>query len=142
MSDIGLLANEYQTASELARQINVVATRLKREHHDLPAPAGASGSELAVRRRDLGHLIGAVARLLDAEDGGDPVPAIPASFVQQARVAHGGALEYYRQDLRELAGLLADPSARLGERDLALLDELATFADAESSRVFRRLLRK
>lgn len=142
MSDIGLLANEYQTASELARQINFVATQLKREHHGLPAPVGSSGSELAARRRDLGHLIGEVARLLDAEGEGDPAPAIPASFVQQARVTHGGALEYYRQDLRDLAGRLGDPAARLGEQDLALLDELATFADAESSRVFRRLLRK
>ena len=142
MSDIGLLANEYQTAAELAQRINYVVTLLKKRHYRLPGADAIDGAELAAQQRDLGDLVTRLAALLDPQGGQEPSLGIPGSFVQQIRAAHGGTLDYYRQDLREVATKLISGSPALGESDIAILDELATFADAESTRVFRRLLRK
>ena len=58
------------------------------------------------------------------------------------RTEKGGELNYYVDDLRNTASRLRKESCALTDADLALLDNLAATSSAETSRVYRRLMRK
>jgi len=52
-----------------------------------------------------------------------------------------GDLAYFLDDLERVAARLRDEPAQLTDVDFDLLDQLAAAADAETSSVFRRLMR-
>src|SRR5437016_2830596 len=78
-----------------------------------------------------------------AASGATPGAAarVPGALVARLRAARQGDLAYYLEDLEKAAARLRQGIDALTEADLALLDELAGAADAETSSVFRRLMR-
>ena len=65
--------------------------------------------------------------------------AVP--LVTRLRRERQGDLDYYLEDLEGIAARLREGVKALTDADLDRLDALASAADAETSSVFRRLMR-
>lgn len=148
MSDVSVLSHEYKTASELSQTLNDALILVKKAHWALPGAGEISEEALANARTSLANIVATIAQLLGAPDVGEEAPealsapAVSGGLVSRVREEHSGDLAYFLEDLAALALRLRGPSARLTDADLRLLDELASAADAETSNVFRRLMRK
>jgi len=148
MGDVSVLSHEYKTASDLSQALNDALIVLKRTHWSLPGATDISAEALGSARVTLANLVGALAQLLRASTGDQSAQQVPSGtqvsggLVSRLREEHTGDLAYFLDDLSTLGAKLSERSASLTDADLALLDELATAADAETSNVFRRLMRK
>jgi len=144
VSDVSVLSHEYKASSELSRAINHALILVKKQQLGLLG-AGPATDEAVVRaRRDLSEIVAAVAVLLGAETPAREAAAasrVPGVLVARLRSERRGDLDWYLEDLTRLAGVLADPARAVSADDLALLDQLAAAADAETSAVFRKLMR-
>jgi hypothetical protein len=60
----------------------------------------------------------------------------------QLRSERRGDLDYYLHDLAELANHLREGPWSLTDDDLDMLDHLASVADAHTTSLFRRLMRR
>jgi hypothetical protein len=145
MSDMSVLSHEYKTASELSQHISTALILLKKVYYHLPG-------EEAVRSKELDHHRHALATILTTLVGLLTVPrpepvtstlgvSIPETLVMRLQAERQGDLIYYLDDLARVAERLREQPFQLDDADLALLDQLATVADAEASSVYRRLMR-
>ena len=140
MSDVSVLTYEYDRDSDLSQTINRALIDLKKARYQATSPQGdeESGDRIA-------DIVDTLVTLLQPLEGrridGASAARIPAALVARVRARHQGDLVYYLEDLARVARLLRAHPPPLSGRDLALLDDLATVADAETSRVFRRLMR-
>ena len=148
MSDTSVLAQEYTAASELSQLISEALIVLKKAHLDL---AGAEHIPAQVVEREsrrlgamlaaLGALLGATSNSSASEDEIADEVQIPAALVKRLEDEHRGDLDYFLDDIRQVAAALRDGARPLKPADLQLLDQIADVADAEASSVFRRLMR-
>lgn len=144
MSDVSVLSHEYKTSSELSRAINHALILLKKQQLGLLGAGPVSDEAVAGARRHLGDIVGAVAVLLGAETPAREAAAasrVPGVLVARLRSERRGDLDWYLQDLTRLTGVLKDPATEVSADALALLDQIAAAADAETSAVFRKLMR-
>jgi hypothetical protein len=147
MSDVSVLSHEYKTASELSQILNDALILVKKSHWALPGAGEISEEALTRARTSLANIVASLAQLLGAPNVGEEAPevlsapAVSGSLVSRVREEHSGDLSYFLDDLAALARRLREPETRLTDADLRLLDELASAADAETSNVFRRLMR-
>ncbi len=148
MGDVSVLSHEYKTASDLSQALNDALIVVKKVHWSLPGASDISTQTLAAARVALASIVTTLAQLLRASTGdrsaqevssGTPVSG---GLVSRLREEHGGDLAYFLDDLTALGAKLPEAGQRLADSDLVLLDELSTAADAETSSVFRRLMRK
>lgn len=148
MGDVSVLSHEYKTASELSQALNDALILLKKSHWALPGASEISAETLAAARSSLANIVAALAQLLRASTGDEGAQQASAGapvsggLVSRLREEHSGDLAYFLDDLGALAAKLREPAQSLSDTNLGLLDELATAADAETSNVFRRLMRK
>ena len=145
MSDASVLSHEYKTASELSQAITDALIALKKVRLQLPGSEAIAVDELESSRRRLAEIVEALGILLkpgaDSHLESTAATRVPGALVSRLRRERQGDLDYYLDDLKQLAAHLRQESTRLSERDLDLLDQLAAAADAETSSVFRRLMR-
>ena len=148
MSDTSVLAQEYTAASELSQLISEALIVLKKAHLDLAGaehiPAQAVEREsrrLGAMFAALGILLGATSNSSASEDEITGEVQIPAALVKRLEDEHRGDLDYFLEDITQVAAALRDGARPLTLADLQLLDQIADAADAEASSVFRRLMR-
>ena len=145
MSDVSVLSHEYKTASELSQTINRALIALKKAHDGLPGAEAITPDQLVADRQSLAQILATLIGLIAPSEGqpvnGPAAMSIPESLVAHLRAERRGDLPYYLDDLTQVATRLLTEPSRLTDADFALLDQLATAVDAETSSVFRRLMR-
>lgn len=146
MSDVSILSHEYKAATELSQTINRALILLKKTYYKLPGAEGIPPDQLEASLQCLVKIIGSLVRLLGPEratdSGSASVTHLPAAFVAKLRSERRGDLAYYHDDLEGTIRRLGGGPSQLTKADLSILDQLAAAADAETSEVFRRLMRK
>lgn len=146
MSDVSVLSHEYKTSSELSQAINTNLIVLKKVSLGLPGAEKISAAQLEASRRRLGEILDTLIGLLDLTKTKDVEVAhavhVPGAFVERLRKERRGDLMYYLQDLARLVARLREGAVQLTSEDLAVLDHLASVADAETSGVFRQMMRR
>ncbi len=145
MSDMSVLSHEYKTASELSQHISTALILLKKVHYHLPGEEAIRPEELDRHRHALATILTTLVGLLTVPRP-EPVTgvltvSIPETLVMRLQAERRGDLIYYLDDLAGVAERLREQPFQLEGADLALLDQLATVADAEASSVYRRLMR-
>ena len=145
MSDMSVLSHEYKTASDLSQSISDALITLKKALYNLPGRGMIDTEQLDRSRQNMAEILTALVGLLSPSgwqyfESANAVQ-IPGAFVGRLRTERRGDLAYYLDDLSHVAAQLQNEPLQLSDDDLALLDHLATLADAEASRVFRRLMR-
>jgi hypothetical protein len=145
MSDVSVLSHQYKTASELSQTINRAVIALKKAYLDLPGAEAITPEQCDAHRRCLAELVEVFIALL-APPGAqhlDEASAarVPGALMARLQAKRRGDLAYFLDDLERLAARLRDEPAQPTDVDFDLLDQLAAAADAETSSVFRRLMR-
>jgi hypothetical protein len=145
MSDMSVLSHEYKTASELSQHISTALILLKKVYYHLPGEEAVTPEELDRHRHVLATILTTLVSLLTVPRP-EPVTSaltvsIPETLVMRLQAERRGDLIYYLDDLARVAERLREQPFQLEDADLALLDQLATVADAEASSVYRRLMR-
>lgn len=145
MGDVSVLSHEYKAASELSQTINQAVIALKKTCWGLPGAEAITPAQVDMHRHCLAALLEAFAALL-APAGAhrlDEMTAanIPGALIARLHAERRGDLAYYVDDLQHLVARLREGPAWLAPGDFDLLDQLASAADAETSSVFRRLMR-
>jgi hypothetical protein len=147
VSELSVLSHEYKTASDLSQAINTALIAIKKLRLGLPGAEGITPEELECSRSRLVEILEAVMDLLTPAETGpqratrDAVARVPGALVTRLRTRRQGDLAYYLEELEGAATRLRQGVLALTDADLDLLDELAAAADAETSSVFRRLMR-
>lgn len=143
MSDVSVLSHEYQTASELSQTLNRALITLKKARLRVPTSETITVGQTRKSQRHWAETLVALSKLLDPEasnvDGS--TIQIPGSLVARLRQDRRGDLAYFMEDLGQTIKRLESDLSGLTDSDIALLDHVAAAADAEASRVFRRLMR-
>lgn len=145
MSDMSVLSHEYKTASELSQHISTALILLKKVYYHLPGGETVTPEELDRHRHALAAILTTLVGLLTVPRPEQAISSltvtIPETLVMRLQAERRGDLIYYLDDLSGVAERLCAQPFQLDEADLALLDHLATVADAEASSVYRRLMR-
>jgi antitoxin component of MazEF toxin-antitoxin module len=146
MSDLSVLSHEYKRVSELSQVVNQALIALKKVYMGLSGAEAITDEELDASRHNLAEVLTMLIGLLQPTTVRGVVGAaamrVPQALVARLRAERGGDLAYYLDDLRRVVARLRDKSCKLTDADFALLDQLAAAADAETSSVFRLLMRK
>ena len=147
MSEVSVLSQEYKTASELSRALNGALIVLKKVRLGLPGAETITADEVERSRHCLSEILAALRQLVKPAQAGhsratqDAVARVPGALVTRLREERRGDLDYYLEDLDGIAERLREGVGALTEADVERLDALAAVADAETSSVFRRLMR-
>lgn len=145
MGDVSVLSHEYKAASELSQTINRAVIALKKVRLALPGAEAIAPEQLDTHRRCIAELLDAFVALLTSTGahGLDEAIAakIPGALVARLQAERRGDLAYYLDDLQRVVARVRQGPAQLTAGDFDLLDQLAAAADAETSNVFRRLMR-
>lgn len=151
MSDISGLSQDYSSASELASALNRSLIVLKKRHFALPGSEQLGPAQIDEARQTLAAIVRILALLLRSGPGGDaPSEAaveaagrVPPSLISRLKDEWSGALQWRLQDLDAIAQRLSDPVTLhdMTPQDFERLDELARAAEAETSQVFRLMMR-
>ncbi len=147
VSDVSVLSQEYETASELSRALNRALITIKKKQLGLPGGEAIAPKDLDQSRKCLIATVEALLRLVRPAEPKAPgavseaAARVPGALVSRIRSIHQGDLAYYLEDLEGLVGTLKHRTPSLSSKELCLLEELAGLADAEASNVFRRLMR-
>ena len=144
MSDVGVLSQEFRTASELARELTRNLIIVKKVDEGLPGANAISPQTALDARRRLAGIAGSVGGRLDspkASESIDGAPPIPSALVARLREDRRGDLPYYLADLRRVKHRLLQ-NVTLERDDFSLLDQMAEAAELEASSIFRRLMRR
>jgi len=141
---VSVLSHEYQTASELSQTINRALITLKKARLHLPTSEELTPEQIRKSQRCLVEVLAALSGLLAPDKVNErdaSAVQIPGSLVARLRQERRGDLEYFLQDLNRTVERLGSGLPDLTDQDIGLLDHLAAAADAETSSVFRRLMR-
>lgn len=147
MSEVSVLSQEYKTASDLSRVGGAALIVLKKVRLGLPGAETITPEEVERSRRCLSDILEALSQLLQPAGADHPratqeaAARVPGALVTRLRVERQGDLDYYLEDLEGMAARLREGVDALTDADLDRLDALASAADAETSSVFRRLMR-
>lgn len=147
MSEVSVLSQEYKTASDLSQRLNAALIALKKACLDLPGAEAIGSDELACQQQYVAGVVDALLSLLAPQRsesrpaGQDGAVAVPGALVAQLRAERRGDLDYFLDDLEQVQAHLREGTGTLTQADLERLDELAAAADAQTSNVFRRLMR-
>lgn len=139
-----MLSHEYKAAAEFSQRFNRALIQVKKCSLDLIEEDSPAQEESIAYRKELALVLEDIIRLLNPQKGRRPDTAtwIPGTLIAHLLKERRGDLDYFLDDLERLAGKLREPRASLSQEDFALLDSIAASADAQTSQVFRRLMRK
>lgn len=144
MSEISVLSHEYKTAAEFSQRFNRALIQVKKHALNLNEVNAAGREEPPTYRSELALVLEDIVHLLKPQKGERLESArwIPGTLIAQLLKERRGDLDRYLADLEKVAEKLRDPEARLTQEDFQILDSIAGAADAQTSQVFRRLMRK
>lgn len=144
MSDVSVLSHEYQTVSDLAQELNGSLVALKKAVLGTEGAEAVESASLEADRLRLAEIADGLALLLDpnTEPSLSEVAArVPGALVARVREERGGDLDYFLEDLRAISCRLRNCPEQVTPEDLAFLEQIAASAEAETTKVFRRLMR-
>ena len=145
MSDVSVLSHQYKAASELSQTINRAVIALKKACLDLPGAEIITPEQCDAHRHCLVELLEAFIALLappGAQHLDDASAArVPGALMVRLQAKRRGDLAYFLDDLERVAARLRQEPVQMTTADFDLLDQLAAAADAETSSLFRRLMR-
>jgi len=144
VSDISILSQEYKTSAELAERVNQALIVLKKAHMELPGWEAIGEEELAMSKEWMLGVLTTLATQLETRSGHQASEGIvlPGPLVTRLRAERRSDMTYYLEELRLTASHLREGVSSLGMEDLTVFEQIATAADAETSTVFRRLMRR
>ncbi len=144
MSEISVLSHEYKTAAEFSQRFNRALIQVKKYSLDFIAKDAQVQAESIVYRNELALVLEDIIHLLNPqkERSLNSAKWIPGSLIAHLSKERRGDLDNFLADLEQLSSKLRHPEARLSEEDFNLLDIIAAAADAQTSQVFRRMMRK
>jgi hypothetical protein len=146
MSDVSILSNEYERASALSRSFDSTLLGLQKERRGLPRVEDTESGKLHERLLFLAKVLRTIALLIDPSQERplehEVAASVPTPLVARLRAEHEGDLPYYVSDLVRVADSLETRPATFADDDLRLLEDLAKAADAETSELFRRMMRR
>jgi hypothetical protein len=146
MSDISLLSHEYNTTSEFSQKLNHALIQLKKHFLSLPGSEEISQEDIEQSRisisKILSCLITQVNPVKATEKTEESGIVVPGSLVSRIRQERGGDIAYFLEDLNHVSSKLLDFNKELTKEDLKIIDYISTVADEQTSKVFRRLMRK
>lgn len=144
MSEISVLSHEYKAAADFSQRFNHALIQVKKYALGFTNHDKSTKKETIAHRKDLALDLESIIHLLKPQQEGASESAkwIPGSLIAHLLKERRGDLDYFLEDLDELAVKLRDPKASLSPEEFSLLDSIAGAADAQTSHVFRRLMRK
>jgi hypothetical protein len=146
MSDVSVLSHEYQSTSELSQAINTNLIVLKKVVLGLPGAENVAAAQVRVCRSRLADILEILVKLLDAQRAMrvtvSQALTVPGAVVERLKKERNGYLASYLHDLENLVARLRTAAPQLTSADFATLDHLAAIADAETSGVFRQMMRR
>jgi hypothetical protein len=146
MADSSIVSRDYQRASELAEVVSRGVLAVKRRALSLPQ-AEPDSEEL---RSALAAVLRAVVVALTERDEEDPASReavmrartlLSSELIDTITRMRSGDLTYFVEDVRRAADAISVPKPTLDDAELDALEQIAGAADAEASRVYRRMLR-
>jgi hypothetical protein len=149
MSEVSGLSYEYTGAAELSASLNGSLIVLKKSLLKLPGAERIQPDQILSARQTLATILRILVLLLRTPDEAAPEPVveasarIPPAFVVRLHEEWRGSLTWRLQDLESIADRLArvDRQPTLTAEELERLDDLARAAEAETSKVFRLMMR-
>ena len=145
MSDVAVLSHEYQTVSNFARELNQSLVALKKALVSTPGAGTVGSAALEGDRLLLAEFVDGLALLLDSDarqSQGEAAARVPGAVVARVRAEREGDLDSFLEDLRAISCRLRNYPEQITQEDVAFLDEIAASAEAETTKVFRRLMRR
>lgn len=142
MSDLSIIAHDYELNAEFARKFNDAVLNLKRVYLLRRAVTPDTQAEVEKSRRELHQLLDSL--VLALQDEGKSWTAdqaqVPADVLDRLHKRLKGELPETVLELRRVAESLSK-GADLDEAAFAALDRVCEAADATASAAFRRLRR-
>ncbi len=142
MSDLSIIAHDYELNAEFARKFNDAVLNLKRLYLLRRAITPDAQAEIEQSRSELQHLLESL--VLALQDEGKSWTAdqaqVPADVLDRLHKRLKGELAETILELRCVTESLAKGAA-LDEAAFAALDRVCEAADATASAAFRRLRR-
>jgi hypothetical protein len=150
MSDMGLLSQQYQALSALARQLRQYAVLIKRFHYHIPESAKEATTtsiNLTTACAELARVTRFLRDVIEVENEGSwpeywvANPPLPTGTIERLRAAHVYDMPLFVKRLERLAEHLEQGANTLVDKDIELLDSIVLAANADTNAVFRRLMR-
>jgi len=150
MSDMGLLSQQYQALSALARQLRQYAVQIKRFYHHIPETtkeAATTPPNLTTACAELARVARFLRDVIDVENEGAwpehwlANPPLPTGTIERLRAAHIYDRPLFMRRLERLSEHLEQGANTLVDKDIELLDSIVLAANADTNAVFRRLMR-
>ncbi|MGD0349103.1 MAG: hypothetical protein ABSB84_02145 [Verrucomicrobiota bacterium] len=142
MSDLSIIAHDYELNAEFARKFNDAVLNLKRLYLLRRAATPDTQAEIGKSRNELRHMLESLVSAL--QDEGKSWTAdqaqVPADVLDRLHKRLKGELPETILELRRVTESLANGAA-LDEAAFAALDRVCEAADATASAAFRRLRR-
>lgn len=142
MSDLSIIAHDYELNAEFARKFNDAVLNLKRLYLLHRAATQDTEGEIEKSRNELRRLLDSL--VLALQDEGKSWTAdqaqVPADVLDRLHKRLKGELRETVRELRRVTESLAKGAA-LDEAAFAALDRVCEAADATASAAFRRLRR-
>src|SRR6266446_4188839 len=142
MSDLSIIAHDYELNAEFARRFNDAVLNLKRVYLLRRAVTPDTQAEVEKSRNELGQLLESL--VLALQDEGKSWTAdqaqVPADVLERLHKRLKGELPETIVELHRVTDSLAKGAA-LDEAAFAALDRVCEAADATASAAFRRLRR-
>ena len=142
MSDLSIIAHDYELNAQFARKFNDAVLNLKRVYLLRRAATPETQGKIEQSRNELGQLLESLVSAL--QDEGKAWTAdraqVPADVLERLRKHLKGELPETVLELRHVVEALAKDAA-LDEAAFSALDRVCEAADATASAAFRRLRR-
>lgn len=142
MSDLSIIAHDYELNAEFARKFNDAVLNLKRVYLLRRAVTPDTQTEIEKSRNELRQLLESLVSAL--QDEGKPWTAdqakVPADVLERLHKRLKGEMPETIAELRRVAENLSK-SLALDETAFIVLDRVCEAADATASAAFRRLRR-
>jgi hypothetical protein len=142
MSDLSIIAHDYELNAEFARRLNDAVLNLKRVYLLRRAPTSDNQQAIEKSRNELRQLLESLISAIQGQGKSWTADQaqIPADVIDRLRKSLKGELPDTMAELRRVAEALPKGVA-LDEAAFAALDRVCEAADATASAAFRRLRR-
>jgi hypothetical protein len=144
MSETGILSQDYTNTARLFKEMNRSVVLLKKQFYGLVGVQHLSKGDILSAK----HLLAVIVKKIIDELGENSSLAqqnnefveIPPLFLKRLQDKHKSDTEWYVDDLRKLHKVFIEDET-LTEELIHLLDELCDQLDAETTSLYRKLLR-
>ena len=142
MSDLSIIAHDYELNAEFARKFNDAVLNLKRVYLLRRAATPETQGKIEQSRNELRQLLDSLLSALQGEGKAWTADQaqVPADVVERLRKHLKVELQETVLELRRVVETLAK-AAELNEAAFSALDRVCEAADATASAAFRRLRR-